>query len=78
MGAVMLGGMALSTPFTLILVPTMCSLRMDVRAGLWSLLGSQPQALNGNGNSHGNRHGNGDCSGQEIALTAQARTMNDP
>src|SRR5690606_20507448 len=37
MGAVQLGGMAVSTIFTLILVPTIFSLWMDAKAGLLSL-----------------------------------------
>jgi HAE1 family hydrophobic/amphiphilic exporter-1 len=50
MGAVQLGGMALSTLFTLVLVPTIFSLWVDARAGLLSRLGKKPQDLNGNGN----------------------------
>lgn len=57
MGAVQLGGMALSTVFTLILVPTMFSLWMDAKAGLLSLLGRKPKELNGNGNGSGNGNG---------------------
>src|ERR671922_3044069 len=68
MGAVMLGGMALSRVFTLILVPTMFSLWMDAKAGLMSLVGRQPKELNGNGN--GNDHG----SNEEVALTYQSRS----
>jgi HAE1 family hydrophobic/amphiphilic exporter-1 len=49
MGAVQLGGMALSTLFTLVLVPTIFSLWVDARAGLLSRLGKKPQELNGNG-----------------------------
>jgi hydrophobic/amphiphilic exporter-1 (mainly G- bacteria), HAE1 family len=71
MGAVMLGGMALSTVFTLILVPTMFSLWMDARAGLMSLVGRKPKELNGNG--HGNNHG----SNEEVALTYQSRSRHD-
>ena len=50
MGAVQLGGMALSTLFTLVLVPTIFSLWVDARAGLLSRLGKKPPELNGNGN----------------------------
>jgi HAE1 family hydrophobic/amphiphilic exporter-1 len=57
MGAVQLGGMALSTVFTLVLVPTMFSLWMDARSGLLSLLGRKPKELNGNGNGNGDGHG---------------------
>ncbi|HSF34048.1 MAG TPA: efflux RND transporter permease subunit [Candidatus Tectomicrobia bacterium] len=71
MGAVMLGGMALSTVFTLVLVPTMFSLWIDAQAGLLSLLGRKPKELNGNGSGHGN--GNGD----EVALAYRSRSMND-
>jgi len=71
MGAVQLGGMALSTVFTLILVPTMFSLWMDARSGLLTLLGRKPKALNGHGN--GNGHGNS----EEMALTYQSRSMHD-
>jgi HAE1 family hydrophobic/amphiphilic exporter-1 len=71
MGAVMLGGMALSTVFTLVLVPTMFSLWMDTRAGLLALLGRKPKELNGNGNGHGHRNG------EEVALTYQSRSMDD-
>jgi HAE1 family hydrophobic/amphiphilic exporter-1 len=65
MGAVQLGGMALSTIFTLILVPTMFSLWMDAKTGLWSLLGRKPQELNGQ--SNGSNHDAQD----EVALTYQ-------
>jgi HAE1 family hydrophobic/amphiphilic exporter-1 len=71
MGAVMLGGMALSTVFTLVLVPTMFSLWMDARLGLLTLLGRKPKELNG----HGNGNGYGDS--EEIALTYQSRSMHD-
>jgi hydrophobic/amphiphilic exporter-1 (mainly G- bacteria), HAE1 family len=77
MGAVQLGGMALSTLFTLVLVPTMFSLWMDARSGLSSLLGRTPKEPNGNGNGHGHSHGNGHSHGAEVALTAQSRTRND-
>jgi HAE1 family hydrophobic/amphiphilic exporter-1 len=50
MGAVQLGGMALSTLFTLVLVPTIFSLWVDARAGLLLRLGKKPQESNGNGN----------------------------
>jgi HAE1 family hydrophobic/amphiphilic exporter-1 len=53
MGAVMLGGMALSTLFTLVLVPTMFSLWIDAKAGILALLGRKPKELNGNGNGAG-------------------------
>jgi HAE1 family hydrophobic/amphiphilic exporter-1 len=49
MGAVQLGGMALSTLFTLVLVPTIFSLWIDAKAGLLSLAGRKPKELNGNG-----------------------------
>jgi HAE1 family hydrophobic/amphiphilic exporter-1 len=75
MGAVQLGGMALSTVFTLILVPTMFSLWMDARSGLLSLLGRTPKELNGQG--HGNSHSNGHSHDAEVALTAQSRSMHD-
>jgi hypothetical protein len=65
MGAVQLGGMALSTVFTLILVPTMFSLWMDARSGLLTLLGRKPKELNGHGDS------------EEMALTYQSRSMHD-
>ncbi|HEX9867534.1 MAG TPA: efflux RND transporter permease subunit, partial [Candidatus Tectomicrobia bacterium] len=71
MGAVMLGGMALSTVFTLVLVPTMFSLWMDAKASLLALLGRKPKELNGNGN------GNDPSHGAEIALTAQSRARHD-
>jgi hydrophobic/amphiphilic exporter-1 (mainly G- bacteria), HAE1 family len=71
MGAVQLGGMALSTVFTLILVPTLFSLWMDARSGLLSLLGRKPKELNGNG------HGNGHGTSEEIALTYQSRSTHD-
>jgi hydrophobic/amphiphilic exporter-1 (mainly G- bacteria), HAE1 family len=71
MGSVMLGGMALSTIFTLVLVPTMFSLWMDARAGLLSLLGRKPKQLNGNGN------GNGHDESDEVALTYQSRSTHD-
>jgi hydrophobic/amphiphilic exporter-1 (mainly G- bacteria), HAE1 family len=71
MGAVQLGGMALSTVFTLILVPTMFSLWMNARSGLLTLLGRKPKELNG----HGNGNGYGDS--EEMALTYQSRSMHD-
>jgi hydrophobic/amphiphilic exporter-1 (mainly G- bacteria), HAE1 family len=71
MGAVMLGGMALSTVFTLVLVPTMFSLWIDARSGLLALLGRKPKELNGNGNGHGQRHG------EEVALAYKSRSMHD-
>jgi hypothetical protein len=71
MGAVMLGGMALSTVFTLILVPTMFSLWTDARAGLLSLLGRKPKHFNGNGN------GTGHDDRDEVAFTYQARSTHD-
>jgi HAE1 family hydrophobic/amphiphilic exporter-1 len=73
MGVVMLGGMTLSTVFTLVLVPTMFSLWMEAKSGLLALLGRKPQALNGNENNHGNGHSHG----AEVALSAQSRSMND-
>jgi hydrophobic/amphiphilic exporter-1 (mainly G- bacteria), HAE1 family len=54
MGAVQLGGMALSTLFTLVLVPTIFSLWVDAKAGLLSLTGRKPKELNGNGHNNGN------------------------
>jgi HAE1 family hydrophobic/amphiphilic exporter-1 len=71
MGAVQLGGMALSTVFTLVLVPTMFSLWMDARLRLLSLLGRKPKDLNGNGN------GNGSGDRAEIALTYESRSRHD-
>jgi HAE1 family hydrophobic/amphiphilic exporter-1 len=71
MGSVMLGGMMLSTIFTLVLVPTMFSLWMDARAGLLSLLGRKPKQLNGNGT------GNGHDESEEVALTYQSRSTHD-
>jgi HAE1 family hydrophobic/amphiphilic exporter-1 len=71
MGAVQLGGMALSTVFTLILVPTMFSLWMDARSGLLTLLGRKPKELNGNG------HGNGHHESEVVALTYQSRSTHD-
>jgi hydrophobic/amphiphilic exporter-1 (mainly G- bacteria), HAE1 family len=59
MGAVQLGGMALSTVFTLVLVPTVFSLWIDAKAGLLSLAGRKPKELNGNGHDHGHREGRG-------------------
>jgi HAE1 family hydrophobic/amphiphilic exporter-1 len=45
MGAVQLGGMLLSTLFTLVLVPTVFSLWIDAQAGLRTLFGRKPQAV---------------------------------
>jgi hypothetical protein len=45
MGAVQLGGMLLSTLFTLVLVPTVFSLWMDAQAGLRTRFRRQPAAL---------------------------------
>jgi HAE1 family hydrophobic/amphiphilic exporter-1 len=45
MGAVQLGGMLLSTLFTLVLVPTVFSLWMDAQAGLRTLFRRQPVVL---------------------------------
>jgi hypothetical protein len=42
MGAVQLGGMTLSTLFTLVLVPTVFSLWIDTRAGLARLFRRTP------------------------------------
>jgi HAE1 family hydrophobic/amphiphilic exporter-1 len=53
MGAVQLGGMALSTFLTLILVPTIFSLWIDAKTGLLALAGRRPKELNGNGPSNG-------------------------
>src|ERR671922_868771 len=69
MGAVQLGGMALSTVFTLLLVPTMFSLWMDAKSGLLSLLGRKPKELNGNG------QGNGTSTDAEAALTYQSKSI---
>ncbi len=44
LGAVVLGGLAISTLFTLILVPTLFSLMMDAKAELVRLLGRQGEA----------------------------------
>lgn len=49
MGAVQLGGMAVSTLFTLVLVPTIFSLWIDARSGLLALIGRKPKEMNGNG-----------------------------
>jgi HAE1 family hydrophobic/amphiphilic exporter-1 len=57
MGAVMLGGMGISTVFTLVLVPTMFSLWIDAKAGILALLGRKSNELNGNGNGRGNGDG---------------------
>jgi HAE1 family hydrophobic/amphiphilic exporter-1 len=43
MGAVQLGGMALSTLFTLVLVPTVFSLWIDAQSALLALLGRKPK-----------------------------------
>jgi HAE1 family hydrophobic/amphiphilic exporter-1 len=45
MGAVQLGGMLLSTLFTLVLVPTVFSLWLDAQAGLRPRLRRKPAAL---------------------------------
>jgi HAE1 family hydrophobic/amphiphilic exporter-1 len=45
MGAVQLGGMLLSTLFTLLLVPTVFSLWIDLRDGILSLLGKKPPEM---------------------------------
>jgi HAE1 family hydrophobic/amphiphilic exporter-1 len=45
MGAVQLGGMTLSTLFTLLLVPTVFSLWLDAQAWLWRVVGRQPPAV---------------------------------
>jgi HAE1 family hydrophobic/amphiphilic exporter-1 len=71
MGAVQLGGMALSTVFTLILVPSMFSLWMDARAALLPLLGRKPKELNGNG------PGSGHHEREPVALTYQAKSTPD-
>jgi hydrophobic/amphiphilic exporter-1 (mainly G- bacteria), HAE1 family len=71
MGAVQLGGMALSTVFTLLLVPTMFSLWMDAKLGLWSLVGRKPKELNGNG------QGNGTSNDAEVALTYQSKSIDN-
>jgi HAE1 family hydrophobic/amphiphilic exporter-1 len=42
MGAVQLGGMLLSTLVTLVLVPTVFSLWIDFRDGLFALIGRKP------------------------------------
>jgi len=47
LGAVQLGGMALSTLFTLILVPTIFSLWIDAQVGFLALIGRKPKELNG-------------------------------
>ena len=49
MGAVQLGGMVLSTLVTLVLVPTIFSLWIDVKTRLVSRLVKHPKELNGNG-----------------------------
>jgi HAE1 family hydrophobic/amphiphilic exporter-1 len=45
MGAVQLGGMLLSTLFTLVLVPTVFSLWIDAQGGLRTLFRRKPAAL---------------------------------
>ena len=45
MGAVQLGGMTLSTLFTLVLVPTMFSLWLDAQAGVGALFGRRPKVV---------------------------------
>jgi HAE1 family hydrophobic/amphiphilic exporter-1 len=45
LGAVVLGGLVVSTVFTLVLVPTLFSLMMEVKARLRGLLGLEPDAL---------------------------------
>jgi HAE1 family hydrophobic/amphiphilic exporter-1 len=45
MGAVQLGGMLLSTLFTLVLVPTVFSLWLDAQAGLRTLFSRKPAVL---------------------------------
>jgi HAE1 family hydrophobic/amphiphilic exporter-1 len=45
MGAVQLGGMLVSTLFTLILVPVMLSLWIDTRTALLSLIGRRPPKM---------------------------------
>jgi HAE1 family hydrophobic/amphiphilic exporter-1 len=45
MGAVQLGGMLLSTLFTLVLVPTVFSLWIDAQTGLRTLFRRKPAAL---------------------------------
>jgi HAE1 family hydrophobic/amphiphilic exporter-1 len=45
MGAVQLGGMLLSTLFTLLLVPTVFSLWIDLRDGILALFGKKPPEM---------------------------------
>jgi HAE1 family hydrophobic/amphiphilic exporter-1 len=45
MGAVQLGGMTLSTLFTLVLVPTMFSLWLDAQAGVGAWFGRRPKVV---------------------------------
>jgi len=71
MGVVQLGGMALSTLFTLVLVPTMFSLWIDARSRLFSLPGGKSKELNGNGN------GLGHSRGAKIASSAQAKPIHE-
>jgi len=73
MGAVQLGGIALSTIFTLILVPTIFSLWMDAKAGLLSLMGKTPKELMPNGNGNGHGHGYG----AEAAVTSHTDSRYD-
>jgi len=49
MGAVQLGGMALSTLVTLVLVPTVFSLWLDIKPKLFARFVKHPKALDGNG-----------------------------
>ena len=64
MGAVQLGGMALSTIFTLVLVPTIFSLWIDARAALRSRFGKKPKEINGQG------------TGEEADVKYQAEQVN--
>ena len=45
LGSVVLGGLVVSTVFTLFLVPTLFSLMVDIKQGLRSLLGMKPERL---------------------------------
>jgi HAE1 family hydrophobic/amphiphilic exporter-1 len=49
LGSVVLGGLIVSTVFTLVLVPTLFSLMMDTKQALLSLISARPEATNEDG-----------------------------
>ena len=55
LGAIVLGGLVVSTVFTLVLVPTVFSLMMDAKAGLARLLGFAPPAERKAARTHARR-----------------------